>query len=520
LFQAVVALVQRRRHVRELLSVLAMGMLPGILFGVYQAKSDISLGNLPHFINLGRINATFSDPNALGVFLALVLPVLFGFALGVRRKPEKAGLFVLCALGLTTLAYSGSRTGFLGLALALLTAGYLTLRERNTRKSRWALIVTIFFGAVFFGGLFLSPPRKIASFGDQDAILPRRIAQVFVTVRDEGLLTMLNRERLRAWRESLTVIGEHPVAGIGLGTYWIEIPTFLGFNPGDPGYRDNASNKYLQVWAETGFLGLAFFGAILALIAVEALRGNRHHRAGGATPLAPSLRRYAAGSVLAMVFIYITGPHDAFPEIQIIFWLLIGLIHAKGSPPLSSISAVERDGGNKTPARRTWIWRGTAWLIAALIVLIQARSGWVCLSPSSPGREDRWMLASGFYPWQYAPNGERYRWTREESSVEMKLPDSASGLSTWLMIAHPDTARRPVEVRVYVNDVCEAVEVFSAPNERRDLALRVGAGESRRVVARFVVSRVYVPARHDPGNLDRRRLGVLVGDLVPLISPN
>lgn len=74
----------------------------------------------------------------------------------------------------------------------------------------------------------------------------------------ERLVGTLNAEnptnsRIEFWTATLKMIGDHPVAGVGLGAYGV---VYTGYDPANGTFRvDQAHNDYLQVLAEGGFAG-------------------------------------------------------------------------------------------------------------------------------------------------------------------------------------------------------------------------------------------------------------------------
>lgn len=78
---------------------------------------------------------------------------------------------------------------------------------------------------------------------------------------EEGLEPSL-ASRVLAWRGVATMIASNPLSGTGLGTFGLAYPVFKTY--GSTGLWKQAHNDYLQVLAESGLVGFAFFlaGAI------------------------------------------------------------------------------------------------------------------------------------------------------------------------------------------------------------------------------------------------------------------
>jgi putative inorganic carbon (hco3(-)) transporter len=214
---------------------------------------------------------TFEQPNPFGGYMGLLWPVAAGLAaqafLQWRRNRSIHGMVItfgaaivalLCLIGLYA---SGSRGGLVGLAMALLVMVSALLR----RPALWiaAGIGTIVF---LFGIGELTPPasleRQLAEYGDID-------------VRD-AYLTPINFstiERLAHWQAAIRMIEARPWLGIGYGNYeaaYAEFRLIVWTNA-----LGHAHNYYLNIFAETGVLGLlayVFWWATVFVLTWRAVR--------------------------------------------------------------------------------------------------------------------------------------------------------------------------------------------------------------------------------------------------------
>lgn len=178
-----------------------------------------------------RPYGTFSHPNVLGGFLAVVLPLILAHFLQNSRKIPVLGKWVRWAvlgLGYTTLAVSLSRVAI----LVGLTASLVVLWQKVSRKKVW-LGILAGLGMV---GIVLWP-RFMALSTETEAIVAR------------GQLNNLAGEQFF----------HSPVWGTGLGTaplltsgQRLAVSNYaLAFQP--------AHNIYLLLLSETGVVGLGLF---------------------------------------------------------------------------------------------------------------------------------------------------------------------------------------------------------------------------------------------------------------------
>jgi len=205
-------------------------------------------------------NYIFSNPNDLAAFCILQLSMALGLnsleAKGPARLGTRLGLILIPLLILQT----KSRGAFLGFAVFLLFA--LWGQRRRGRAIGIAVLVS---AAV----IFIAPSnvldrvfalRKIESTGNVAA------------ADEEGSA----EQRYEIWKVARLIIREHPIAGVGLGAYpreheWAAMrPQFKDVARG----RRDTHSTYLNVTAETGFIGIIIFAStyLAALIGIDSTR--------------------------------------------------------------------------------------------------------------------------------------------------------------------------------------------------------------------------------------------------------
>ena len=183
-----------------------------------------------------RAVATFPDPHMLAFFLGMLIPLALGIYLKNRKTVYALMLFSMLLADFLTF----SRGGYLGLFLGLLLGFIFWLKER---KKQLRLILGVVF-LVGMGMLFVSGPistRFFSSFNFQEGS---------------------NKGRLETWKKAGKIIEKHPLGGVGIGNYALEIDPMANYR--DPIY---AHSLYLDIAAETGIVNLgAWLGIIGALI--------------------------------------------------------------------------------------------------------------------------------------------------------------------------------------------------------------------------------------------------------------
>lgn len=315
-----------------------------------------------------------------------------------------------------------------------------------------------------------------------------------------GIGEALFSARQGLWYRASLVIREFPLTGLGFGAFRTEIPNIMGIKPGEGFYRDNAANWFLQVLAETGpaglLAGLAVFGSIAGkCIGALGRSGEKLEDTAAAWP---------AAGLLALLALFITGPHLDFPSVQLLFWTLAGIVVVLRPEETTPWAPGRRDGV---------LLMAGALLLALHGGLLLERSLGPLSTRAMTGRPGIAMSA-GMYPPQRDAGGQRSYWTRREGWI--LLPSLAEAYETALTVMHPDAAERTVTVKIFLEGELVEEMTFDEPGQTRPLRLEVPETNRPRIEVRFRVSRPFIPAKETLGSTDRRELGVLVEEFRPV----
>ena len=346
LFVIVTAEAKEARERGRLLAMLVTGAAAAALVDLVRlamaaARTGRGLGGFLAVLANSRVAVNIIDVNAAGSYFVLMLFAAFA----VRQRRALVAVCVpLIAMGLWT---SGSRTA---LATALLCAvgyGIAGVWRRLPRRAAALAIVAIliFAAAVPFAVSRVYPERRNMTAG--------------------GAFGW----RAQMARAALRVTAEHPLFGVGLGSFYEASARYAEA-------RENAHNNYLQVLAELGIVGLALFLATLAAVVLSPKDPVQH---------LPALSLGVVGFLITCIAghpLIVGGA--AYP-----FWMALGV----------SASTIARV-------------RGAAAIRAvamALLLLI------ACTLPVRIVRAartaDRSAASAGFSPhWQRDAEGVRYRW--------------------------------------------------------------------------------------------------------------
>ena len=195
----------------------------------HQAGVDLVEGYRARWVGV------YADPNRMAMSVGIIVPLAVAFLV---RKQSAWLVRLTCglaaALAITAMVLSYSRGGFLGLVAA---AGTWVVLERNLART---LVVVAAAGAM----LVLSPQ----SFWN-------RTRTVGTYEADASAMS-----RVEAWTVASRVSLEHPLLGVGAGTFPY---AWRLYGPQGSTRVYAAHNVFLQVISDLGFVGLGLFLAFI-----------------------------------------------------------------------------------------------------------------------------------------------------------------------------------------------------------------------------------------------------------------
>jgi O-antigen ligase len=127
-------------------------------------------------------------------------------------------------------------------------------------------------------------------------------------------------DRVRLWEVTLSLLSHRPLLGTGLAGFE---PTVLQVWKGDSSWVLYPHDLALDLWAETGLLGLLSFAWLLGAAAVVSWRGWRHG--------APGWRAFHLGVLVALLAVLVHGAIDNpyfKNDLSVEFWALLALTWA------------------------------------------------------------------------------------------------------------------------------------------------------------------------------------------------
>ena len=273
----------------------------------YGAKTIPAYSTVNANNSIVRIQSTLRGPDPLGAYLVILIPAIL---IGIKKKYLKTLLIVL---SLIVLYFTYSRSGAVGLAVALVILAYLQWVKPNWRKT---YLLTL-LGLAILGILGVLLLRNNTS-----------VQNVLFHTQNGSTNQSSNAVRVKAWKGGVEDIIHHPLGG-GTGT------------AGPASVHNNhpariAENYYLQIGQETGVIGLGLFIVINIIVAVRLYKRRDD-------PFSAML----LASFIGICVINLTAHAWADDALSLIWWGLAGIALTpaiiKGSNPKQKVNAKTRN---------------------------------------------------------------------------------------------------------------------------------------------------------------------------------
>ncbi|HZO77126.1 MAG TPA: O-antigen ligase family protein [Solirubrobacteraceae bacterium] len=228
LFPIVYTGVRRFGHVRAVLAAFVAGAVLAMFYGIATGST----------VDGSRLVGAIGDPNETAT--VLVMASVLALALGIgetRSRLRRWAAFAASIVALYGIVSTASRGGVVALAATAATAIVISGRWR-----RQIIVATAVAGIVVGGWFLLLAPASSRSH-----------------------LTSEQSPRTTIWTVAGRTIAANPVVGVGNDNFSIVAPSYL-VRPGATTRADDviikpdvAHDIYLEVWADTGLIGLILF---------------------------------------------------------------------------------------------------------------------------------------------------------------------------------------------------------------------------------------------------------------------
>lgn len=472
---------ERANYVSRLFKALAMGLLPVLAFAFYQHffNSSFAFWGDQSWLNENRVSGGMSDPNALGLFLALTTPAFLFLACRGNWK-EKLFFFPLSAAALLAMTYSGSRSSLLFLFLCgLFLCLFFLLRYFKARSFGKKQLFLILGGAALLIIFAATLPTIKLNERSSNPVLARVARQLNRRKSEKGI-SFFDRREIQ-WKQAWRIWKEYPMEGVGVGAFPLEVVNY-NREAGEETPSDNPWNQYLTWGVELGIVGTLIWLILLFLFfkkarPSEALKGDF------------SISVVMGAGFLSFLLISFFGTHLNAPEISALVALLLALYLAgKGE-------------AESAPLRLRHLCAAALFLVVLNSIYAFAVFG----DLGAQERRERFFLSDDFGLYakeRWQGNAFQYRWSAPRGGMLLEVPEDKSVLKLRLAAVREDVSRDNfVAVTFYYAGERLDTIVLTEP-DWREIKLNIFPWLPKKALLCFEVSRVWHP------DLETRDLGV------------
>jgi putative inorganic carbon (HCO3(-)) transporter len=424
-------------------SLLLSGYVVAVVAILQSAFGLLGGGYFPQGNGIIRASATLANPDFLGIFLAMLLPVAFSKV--VSRRPVTTRVLVsnVVVVLLLGLLATFTRAAWIGAAIGVVVV--LVLRRGRFHVWPFVISVVVFVvGLALLAGIAATRPSN-GQGGIAQALLGRMASST-----DLGSGTAAHR--IETWGDTLALIASRPIVGYGPDTFGLVYPQF------------QTSNKHLEFWdkphqealgvaASQGIIGLVAYIWILVAF-VRAFWKGRYQR--GAVALFAGWVAYVVAIQADFSWIPTSVPFWLFAAAAIVTW----------SPKLEPIRVIEFPRRIAVPVLAAGSVALVALLIPAVILPYLADANYYAAPSSSNLQQARATIdrARQFSPQEavYANVAGNYALNLDQNGIPSTNADWAAAREAYQAAARlgsysPEMFRQLAIVDEHLGDHAGAV---------------------------------------------------------------
>ncbi len=314
LFAIASRVIQSPDQFRHILKLLVVGSVPVSGLGILQVVINQPTWTLPRWfgsyvINLGmspdhRIASLFGHYNELGIYLVMILMIAAQLAVeNLTSKWERYGVWIILGMGAIALAYSGSRSAWVLMAIGI---GSLAVWHRY-----WYVVagITAIAGSLSWavlgkslgiGGEWLRSLVPVGLINRLDSAINPSSADYLSTVN-----------RVNAWAFAVDLIQRRPIQGWGFRSFEA---IALSMNHDLHGLP-HEHNFYLTLAVGGGIPALIGFMTLVISVLVMGIKRDQN----------------LFGVVITIALFFLSGLLDVTfyePRVNILSWLLLAGVYS------------------------------------------------------------------------------------------------------------------------------------------------------------------------------------------------
>lgn len=204
--------------------------------------------------------ATFGNKNMASHFVVMTLPLSLILVLSSKGDRQVVFYSIATAIGAWFLIYTTARQAYVAIFVELLVLALFFILDKWKNKDK-AMLATMEnkkskSTAIIFILIFLIFAANFTTqgFNSENNSKITKIQSISV---DE------HNPRLPAWRNTIEMIKEHPVIGVGVGQWQVKYPLYYDRVMNDIIFNESTRlkrlhNDYLEMYANVGLVGYIF----------------------------------------------------------------------------------------------------------------------------------------------------------------------------------------------------------------------------------------------------------------------
>lgn len=479
----------RDRQLQFRREVLIAGMAAAAiaaLVGIYQGFFDIRFLNEGFWAYMKRASGTMADANKLGAVVSFWTVGAMAFALRLPQPWRTITAVAGLVLGIAAVWVSGSRTGLAAVGVSVMVAVFETVRSSKLdfRKLALSAAASLVVAAALVMALRAA---------NTTTVVERGILEHIPFLGERGFTNSLYEflwERFGYGPAAIQMVMEHPISGVGIGTYHA-----LSHDYGDlRGYvipqPDNA-----QAWWRHNFAELGAIGSLPLIVWLGVFGRSLFSRTTGDPQALGMLRGVMIAFFIASVF----GVPSQSVAIVITFWTFVFWF------------AQEKGEGSGESVATRWPLHMTIAAVALVALHMGATTvdAFGDLRPRNRAQRFGWFYHYGLTDVEPDPGGNAIgrRWTGTRALAQIPVRGKVLKFVGW--IDHPDSDVNPVHTQVWADGLL----VYEGDLRRSPLFIDIPARPGARfLVLETRIDRTFRPS--DQGGRDRRNLGLSIRDWV------
>lgn len=308
-----VSSLKTERSINLFIEIVLMGVTFTGLYGIYQDKV-IGIAVNPAYTDVmsnsnaqGRVFSTLQNPNNFAELLIMMLPFYMVVILNSKNVYKKIAYSLMAIPPLISFIGTGTRSAWICFLVCAIIFAFF--------KNKKLIPLLLFAGLLCIPFVPESIYRRIVSLTSSDKSANYRV-QIYQTI----------------W----PMLKDYWKTGVGLGTdTFIDICENYYQYTKQPKPPPHSHNLYVQLWLETGILGIASFVWFVVRTVKKCIISLSDKTESG-------LNNILIGGICGTLGVLAMGIPEYiwfYPRVMFMFWVLVGIILSA-----LSISKMKRDG--------------------------------------------------------------------------------------------------------------------------------------------------------------------------------